>query len=63
MVYAANTTAATTTTAVRATAAVTTTKATIAETVAASSNWSWRQIADNRAHRHHPDPGYDVDDC
>jgi hypothetical protein len=51
MVYAANTTA------------VTTTSAAIAATVAASSNWSWRQIADHRPRRHHPDPGYDVGEC
>jgi hypothetical protein len=63
MVYAANTTAVTTTTAVKTSTAVTTTSAAIAATVAASSNRSWRQVADHRTRRHHPDSGHDVDDC
>jgi hypothetical protein len=63
MVYAANTTAVTATTVVTASTAVTTTNAAIATTVATSSNWSWRQVADHRTRRHHPDSGHDVDDC
>jgi hypothetical protein len=63
MVYATNTTAVTTATAVKTSTAVTTTSAAIAATVAASSNWSWRQIADRRAHRHHPHSGYGTGEC
>jgi hypothetical protein len=66
MVYAADTTAVTTAMAVRTTAtttAVTTTTAAVAATVATSSNWNWRQIADHRAYRHHPDSRFGTGEC